>query len=388
VYGDDAQASRIASANPGVSEPLAAGIQLYTPPQFEALTAKLSANDDQAVIVRLGGKVFRHWTEARLTLSLDSMDTLELIAPFDTSSAEQRAKFRPFSFQTMQVQVGRSLAFNGTMVGTSPQLSASARTVELSAYSLPGVLNDCTVPASDFPLEFNGLGLKAIAAKVVAPFGLKVEFEGEPGPTFERVALKPSQTVLSFLATLARQRNLVITNTPEGALLFVQSKEQAKPVANFTEGSSPLYGVSPFFSPQAYYSHITGIEVIVVGVLGSQHTVRNPRLAGTLRPYNFQASDVTGAELKTAVEAKAGRMFANMVSYQLNINTWRDEFGEVWRPNTFITLEAPGAMVYSKTTLLIRSVELVSAAETETATLDVVLPGAFNGKAPEAFPWD
>jgi hypothetical protein len=37
---------------------------------------------------------------------------------------------------------------------------------------------------------------------------------------------------------------------------------------------------------------------------------------------------------------------------------------------------------------LIRSVDLERTPDSETATLGVILPGAFNGRLPKALPWD
>jgi hypothetical protein len=45
-------------------------------------------------------------------------------------------------------------------------------------------------------------------------------------------------------------------------------------------------------------------------------------------------------------------------------------------------------MIYRETELLIRAVKLHQTAETETATLSLVLPGTFGGTLPKELPWD
>lgn len=82
-------------------------------------------------------------------------------------------------------------------------------------------------------------------------------------------------------------------------------------------------------------------------------------------------------------------MFGNMVSYVVEgIPTWRDPKGNLWRPNTTITLKAPEAMIYRETEFLIRNVTLRQDAQSKTATLGLVLPGAFSGETPSRLPFE
>jgi prophage tail gpP-like protein len=254
---------------------------------------------------------------------------------------------------------------------------------------LPGVLNDCTPPASaPDKLEFNKQGLSDIANSLAAPFGLSVEFKADQGAIFERVAIKSDQTVFAFLTELAIQRNLILANDERGKLIVWQSVTVGNPVARLQQGESPLMSVSPFFSPQEYYSHITGIEPVAVGSQGSQFTVKNPRLLGVTRPLTFIAPDTNDSNIKAAVDAKASRMFGNLVSYSIKVSTWRDSFGNLWQPNTTINLLAPDSMIYNEFEFIIRSVEFQSNSTTKTATLNLVLPGSFSGEIPDNLPWD
>lgn len=391
VYGDERRARTIAQANPGVQEPIPPGTVLSVPPAPGAPTDKAAqapTNTANEVALLIDGTRFRFWSDLRLTRSLDAMDTVEFSAPFEADAPGFRETFRPFSFKALDVTVGGSPLFTGTLVGVMPELANDQKTIGVSGYSRPGVLNDCTAPASAYPIEFNGLDLKAIAAALCEPFGLGVVFDGPVGSAFERAAVEPGGNVLSFLSDLARQRALVVSSTATGELLFQQSVEPGAPVAVLRQGASPVLGVTPSFSPQQYYSHITGLEAVRVGTQGSQFTVRNPHLAGVVRPMTFSAPDVEGGDIADAVRAKTGRMYGNMAAYSVPVSTWRDPQGDLWRPNTTVTLEAPGAMVYSAYEFVIRSVQFSRDGGSESAELDLVLPGSFSGQTPEAMPWD
>ena len=391
AYGTEKYARNLSQANPGVLAPLAPGTVVTVPeipgePANRPTQAPAARPNEVAVLV--DGVRFRFWSELRLTRSLDSMDTLEFSAPFEPDDPAFRETFRPFSFKPLVVTVGGVPLFTGTLVGVVPSLSRGSTTVSVSGYSRPGVLEDCTPPASAFPVEFNAQDLPGIASALCQPFGIQATFDGPGGSVFERAAADPGENVLGFLSGLAQQRGLVVSSDPDGRALFQQSVKPGSPVAVLRQGASPVLGVSPFFSPQQYYSHITGLESVLVGTSGSQYTVRNPYLAGVIRPHTFKSPDTQGGTMQDSVQAKAGRMFGNMAAYGVQVSTWRDPSGALWRPNTTVVLNAPGAMVYSDYEFVVRSVRFDRTGDNESAELDLVLPGSFSGKIPEALPWD
>lgn len=392
AYGVETEALNIAKANPGASEPLSVGTTLIIPvlPDApETAPAEFAANNANEVALLIDGERFRFWDQIKITRSIDSMSTVSFSAPFTADAQSFREAFKPLSFKLVQVTVGGIPLFTGTMVGVTPVLEKDKKTIEVSCYATPGVLNDCTPPASAFPLEFLDQDLKAIAKTLAAPFGLAVEFLVDPGPIFERVALDPGKKILAFLSELAKQRNLIISDSPSGKLVFLQSTADTAPVAVLSQGASPLLSVTPFFEPQDYHSHVTGIEPALIGGLaGAQFTVKNRHLPGVVRPLTFKAPDTLDADVKAAVDAKIGRMFGNAVSYAVLVSTWRDSNGKLWEPNTLINVTAPDAMIYNEYIFLIRSVVFDKDRATGTAVLTIVLPGAFSGRIPERMPWD
>lgn len=391
VYGDDQKAALLRQGNPGADEPLASGETLVVPADpngFVPLEPNREASTPNEVALSIGGVRFRFWTSLSITMALDTQSAVEFEAPFSPEQPEQRAFFKPFSYQTVDVDVGGSRLFTGTMVAPTPVAAGDAVTVAVACYALPGVMGDCTAPASAYPLEWDGATLQTIATACARLFGLAVQFDGEPGPAFERAALAPGSKVLDFLSDLASQRNFVIGSTPDGKLKFWREGAAPTPAADFTQGQSPLMTIRPQFSPQDYYSHVTGIAPVVIGLAGTQYTVKNGRLADALRPFVFEAGDTEDNTIEQTVQTKTGRMFANAVAYELEVATWRDESGALWSPGSSITLFAPAAMVYSRYTFLVRSVKLTRESDKEMAVLTVIPPGTLSGQQPEKMPWD
>lgn len=347
----------------------------------------------EAVGLSIDENHFTFWSEVEITFFLDGIATVALSAPFHPDREDFRELFRPFSYKPIRVTVGSGRGnvrtiFRGTMVGVHPDSGASESRVEITGYATPAVLADCPPPGDSVPLEFDGLGLRAIAESLAAPFGVAVECQVDDGAKFDRVAIETEQQIFSFLAELAKQRNLVLSNTSEGALLCWRSVAPGAPVGRLVEGEPPLGRVSASFSPQQYFSEVTAFAPARPGRSGGRYTQPNPFLRDRLRPMSFKVDDTDPADAPAAARAKLGRMFGAMASYTVeDLPGWRDPRGALWRPNTTLLLSAPSAMIYQESELLIRSVTFRQDASTETASLELVLPGAYSGGVPETLPW-
>ena len=391
VYGVPDSDSGLARSNPGVTEPLQPGTVIIVPDLPNApkdAPQELPANDPDETVIRIDSTRFRFWTGVTIRRELDSFDTIELSAPFEPEREEFRERFMPFSYKPIDVSVGGPRLFTGTMVNPVPEISQETVTLSVSGYSKPGVLNDCNMPASAYPLEFNNQSLRGIAETLAKPFGLAVEFDASPGAVFKRVSLERNKTILTFLADLAKERGFVIGSTEGGALAFRQPAGSGSIVARLREGESPVTNITPQFNPQEYYSHVTGVAPSVIGLAGDSYTRQNSKLQGVLRPHVYEPGDSENADLSKAVAAKIARMFGNAVSYTVDLATWRDPTGELWAPNTRLTLTAPGAMIYNEYEFIVRSVELRRTETEKTATLGLVLPESFSSRIPERMPWE
>lgn len=309
--------------------------------------------------------------------------------PFDPSRAEVRKAFLPLTFPRVTVKVADELVMTGRVKDVSPTQDVTSTSVGVTVYSLPYDLGEVCAPASLLPLEFSGLDLRQIAQRVVTPtLGVGLVFDGPPGATFAKIRVEPTDTIHGVIADLALQRGFVVSDMPNGDLLFRSEAPRGAPVARL-EGA-PVTSVSASFSPSSWYSSITGVASQKAGAKGSRYTAPNLLYAAASykRATTISIDDTESADVPKAVKAAVGRMLASVVSYTIDdLPGWRDPHGELWRPNTTLTLLAPGAMVYRETELLIRSVRFHQSATTETTSLGLVLPGTFGGELPTELPW-
>jgi prophage tail gpP-like protein/phage tail protein X len=388
AYGSESGAAQIRKANPGYTSPFLAGVQVYIPPQIGAPTDRSQRTDGDQVVVIVGGVKFQYWNEILITRSIDAPPAIELSAVWEPSNKQLRDVFRPFSFKPIGIFLGGKKLFSGDMTVATPSTRNDGSTIIASAQGKTAILSDCTPPASAFPLSFDGDTLDTIAAALLSPLGIAVRFEASAGAPFERVELQTGDQVMALIVKLAQQRGLVIGETVDGAALFTKADSVATPVAVLSADAPPVLQIDAKFNPQNYYSHITAIAPTIVGLKGEQVTVKNPYLTNILRPYTFEADDSGNETLQQIAEAKAGRMFANMVSWSVRVATWYKPNGSTWQPGERVKLSGDTAMIYRPTVFLIRSVTLAQNENSRTATLNLVLPGGFAGVIPETLPWE
>lgn len=194
--------------------------------------------------------------------------------------------------------------------------------------------------------------------------------------------------IYPFLVELAKQRDLIISNDENGDLLITRAVDE-KSVAQLYDDAAPVLSVTPMHDEQNYFSDYTAIIPIMLdGLPVATYTAKNKRLQNVLRVENYEANDAFNGEERQIAESRRARGLANSIGYEVSLATIRDPQGKLYRPNSYVNLTAPTAMIYNDTKFFVRSVNLVLDGNSKTCTLDLVLPESFNGKDVERFPWE
>ena len=398
-YGIGRKYPIIISANPHIKgKNIYPGQVLIIPDESENITNPTKQPDppltitnvaDDAISILIDGKLFSFFTDYSITFEIDTFDTFSFSAPFDETIEIYRESFRPFSYKPISIYYGQDLIFTGVLLAPESSALPNRKELTITGYSKPGILNDCMMPITSFPLEFNNQKLDQITSVICKPYGIRVIFLSSSGNLFEKISLGIEDNVFNFISNLANQRGLLVTNDEYGKLVFSKSTSDS-PVASFKEGELPFISCSPSFNYQLFYSHITGVTPITPLKDSSSFTYENNYLVnkGILRNYNFVADDIGDSDIKQTVLSKAGRMFGESASYELTIQGHRDRNGNLYKKNTLITLFSPGAMIYTETEFLVKSLTMSRGIGGDATDFSLVLPGAYTGELPEVFPWE
>lgn len=348
------------------------------------------SDSEKDVSIKVDGKEYTGFTGYELNLNYDSFDTFSFSAPYTAAMIELKSAIVPFAFKPCDVFYDGILVFRGTLLTPDPELSDKSGEITLQGYPLCGVLNDCMLPPTKYPLECLGLTIKGIADAACAPYSIPVIYDGDIGPEFTEVSIEPTDRIIDFLTKLAQQRNLLFTNTEKGALRFFIAKKE-KTFVSFTEGKLPLMSIKPKFSPQGFYSHITGFSKTQEEHPSYSYTYENKYLIskGIIRHHSVVIDDAENtSDLENSVRSYAGRMFADAVSYELECEEHRNADGQLFKKGMAVCVHAPSAMITRETNFIARNIKLARTTEGKTSSLTLVLPGSYTGELPEVYPWE
>lgn len=404
-YGDRSYGNVIRLANLGKFEPLPANLLITIPPLpfardigsptvaeepfvYPDRVARVQANSPDEVTILVNGVTLRHFSNVEITRRIDSFSTLNFVVPFDPDNRTLRRIFIPLSFATVQVFVGGRPFFFGRLLPVAPKATENDITLEVSAYSLPGVLNDCTKSLRS-DSQFTDVNIYDITRNLLQPFGVEFyesEFE-DAGEPFKETSIKSNEKILKYLTRLAVQQNLIITDNHNGDMVYLRVIEGGTSVAHLQAGLSPMVSIDLQLKAQDWYSSVTGAKQVELSSATESFTVTNPFLDGVVRPYTFTVTDKAGS-IEGAVKSKFARMVANVVTYKVTLSTWRAPSGLLWEPNTLIDVTAPNVMVYDRYTFLIKNCVFKKSESIQTCELELCLQGSYTGNLPRRLPWD
>lgn len=380
--GNDLDTALIRRANPSLREPLPAGAIIQIPMAQPSQTSIGQGELD----ITVNGQRIGAFTDFELALSVDAIRKCSFSVP---NEIETRALFMPLGSQRITVDHLGQRLFTGRCESPQPDNSPESKRLQISCYSECGVLENCTPSIESFPREWKETLLENIASDLCLEHGISVLFETPTTARFKRVNIEPGQGVLGFLADLASQRGVIVSDNEFGQLKIHKSLPMG-PIVSFLEpGKHPTENVSLTIDESKYYSSVTGIVPAKSrrGKIGAKFTVRNPFATDVIRSYTFDANDIEPGELPIVVQSTAGRMFAELISCNVEVATWHNDLGAVYQPGQLVSLKSEIDFCPTPFQFMVAMVTLQKSAGSTIAGLNLVLPGVYSGTVPTRLPW-
>jgi prophage tail gpP-like protein len=380
--GNDLNAAAIRKANPPLREPLSAGQTIQIP---NAAPPIVSAREGD-LSISVNGQRIGTFNDFELALSIDAISKCSFTVPNEPVT---RAIFIPLLSQKITVDLSGQRLFTGRCESPRVTNSPTQKSMEISCYSDPGVLERCTPSIEKFPLEWKWFLLEQIILDLCGEHGIGVVFSAPTTARFKRVNIEPDQNVLEFITDLASQRGLFFRDNPYGQLVL-QKEPVAGPLVSFLEiGKHPTESISLSIDESRYYSSVTGIVPAKSKrtKIGAKFTVRNPFATDVIRAYTYECKDIDPGELPVAVTSAAGRMFAGLISCEAEVATWDNDLGQVYQPGQSVSVKSEEDFITTPFQFMITSVVLQKTAGATTTSLSLALPGTYNGQIPTRLPW-
>jgi prophage tail gpP-like protein len=343
---------------------------------------------------RFKNRTVDFFNEFTLNLVHDSVgSTFGFSFYFDPNNPEHKELACVSHYHEVQLEHNNELLLTGYLTSQRFKHSAVKELASFGGYSLPGVLDDCEIPTSLYPLQSDGLTLKEIAEKLIKPFNLKMEIDSSVldrmNKKFDTSNASESQTIKSYLTELATQKKIIISHNEKGELLFTESKTNKAPLIEFDgrEGKTtgtiiPATSMELDFNGQGMHSHITlQKQASQDGGNAGEQTIRNPYVIGSVfRPTvkSQSSGDDNDTELAArqalSKELKGMRLVIELDRWEIN--------GKIIKPNNIITVINPEIYIYKKTEWFIESVSFTGNEKENTCTLNCVIPEVYSEKVP------
>lgn len=315
--------------------------------------------------------------------------TFSFEAFFDPQNPLHQEIYAPSHFHGCTVEFNDELLLTGIILSQGYKQNKTKNLVGLSGYSRAGVLNDCEIPPSLYPLQFDGLSLIQISERLTARFKINVVVDPSVSERinkpFDVSTASESQNIASYLADLAKQKDIIMSHNEYGDLLFTQAKTDGEPILTFdtTKGTLPGVEFSFSFNGQGMHSHITlQKQQSEDGGNAGESTIRNPYVVGSFAYRPTVKSQSSGDDNDTSLAAK--RALSNElkgIKLTIKLDRWVVD-GKIVKPNNTIDIIAPELFIFRKETFFIESINYQGDQEKRTATLNCVLPSVYNGKTP------
>ena len=281
------------------------------------------------------------------------------------------------------------LLLTGQLISQGFKSSSKRNLAAFGGYSLPGKLEDVCAAPESYPLQFDGMTLREITSKLLAP--LKINFlvdasvASQMDIVYEKTSIKPAEKIKGYLATLCGQRDVILSHNAKGYLIFTKAKTNLKPIIDFNIPKGGLLSTEMDlqFNGQAMHSHITVMKQAGKGGGNAgQFTIRNPYVIDSVyRPLTIIQD--SGDDIDTEKAAR-NALADELRNLALTIDTDRWEVdGKIIKPNNTITVINPEAYLFKKSTWFIEQIDFKGDNKSTTASLKCVLPEVYNGKTPQ-----
>lgn len=327
-----------------------------------------------------------------LTLKYDSIGSVfGFKGYFNPNNAEHKQLFKPGQYNPCTVTHGNELLVTGTLLSSAFISKPIKELIAITGYSKTGILEDCDIPTSLFPLQSDGISLKEIAQKLLRKFNINLVIEDHVGSLIVKLdkkikksCAKESQNIKSYLTELATQRHIVLTHNEKGDLVFSHPNTKQEPFINYDFSKGMISGTDMAlnFNAQAMHSHITVLKQASAdsGNAG-ESTVQNPYVTNIYRPKVVTQS--SGDDIDTSAAAKAA-LAIELKALRVTITTDRWIINnKIIRPNTILTVLNPDLYLFNKTRLFVEEVNFKGDNTKTIATITCVLPEVYNTETPK-----
>lgn len=333
--------------------------------------------------IKINGQFYKFFNQLSLNLSLDSIaSTFSFNAKFNPDNENHKKLFKPLAYHKVEIfNDNDELMFTGLIINNAFSSDSGTNLVALSGYSLAGILEDCTIPVNNYPLENLNRSLKDISERLCGLFNIKVVIDSSVGNDANRVYLKsvasPTDTIKSYLSKLTSQRNVILSHDNKGRVLLFKPNANNEPKYSFNKLNSLKMSFS--INGQGLHSLISVIRQPSAENSGvsTADSIENP-LIPIFRPTTKVLSSGDDTDTKNAAD---NELASELKAITLNVEL--QGLYEDLKPGDIVEIENNEIYIYSKVKFMISAIRLSIDVSSKLTSLSLVLPETYTSKIPK-----
>jgi prophage tail gpP-like protein len=332
--------------------------------------------------LKINDNFYSFFDDVTINKNLDSIaSTFSLKGRFNPDNDFHKKIFKPLNYNKVEIfDDFDKLMLTGVAVNTSLKSVGSRELQVVSGYSKAGVLEDCTIPYSSYPLEKNNVSLTDVVSRLITEFGISFAVDSsvsnEMNLRYKKTVAEASESIKSFISKLAAQRNVILSHTADGNLLFYRPNTKASPRYYFTKENT--ISMSLDIDGQSMFSEIS--------------VIRQPSDENTnLSPFDTVKNDLVKAKrtlvkvLSSGNETDTKRAVENIIAAQMksikftvDLKSYIDlDCGDI------VEVENDEIYLYQGTRLMVSSIAIKENSNSKSMSINLVLPESFSGQVPK-----
>lgn len=332
--------------------------------------------------IKINGNFYNFFNNISINYKLDSVaSTFSFAARFNPDNKLHREIFKPLQYHSVEILSNNDeLLLTGTVVATNLTSSSNRELQTISGYSKAGVIEDCTIPVSSYPLEKNKVSLDNIVRSVLQGFDVSYVVDKtaqlEMKMVYDKTVAGATETIKSFISKLASQRNIILSHNEKGDLLFFKPDFNSKSKLFLTventltmklnaNGQSLHSKVSVIRQPSKDNSSLSPVDTVTNHLVALKRPIVKVLSSGNETDTKKAADNIMAEELKN-------------ISFDVELNRIENV-----KPGDLVDVLNPEISIYKRTTLVISSCVLKQTSSSETMSINLVLPETFTGKQPK-----
>jgi len=399
AYGTQDKARLIVSANPVLNGRPISLEKLPTIYAGDILNIPLVA-ENEALKTAASKKIIPGKNKDDFTLIIDGLEipvqSGKVIRTMDTASdgwtarvawnpgenKEIDKRLLPYALPPASVYIGGKLQVNGILYTVEPEMNEAGIVKNLDGFSFTADAIDSTLKP---PYEKNNITLKQRAEEQVQHLGIKAIFDVDEGGKFDRMTAEPTDTIFSHLAKYAAQRSVLISSTPSGDMLFTRANVNGSPVGTLEESQPLPIGWAAKYDGRKRFNSYKVIGQSPGGV--SKTATAIDKDVPRSRFKTIEAHDTITGDIQTVADWQRSKQLAEALTFPFPVSGWYDPSGNLWEPNTIVTVISRTLDVPQGFNFLIRSVTFEYSTDGRKTTLSLIPPQVYTTeKLP--VPWE